>query len=1009
MKIFSLLGYRHLLSYLIYFSLFLCIPLSHAAAIDDRSDQDRDITVSGFVTFQKMPMQGVSIIAKGSGSSAISDADGRYSLTVRIGEVLVVSFIGFKTIEHPVSGLSSISFELEEAVTALNEVTVNAGYYTVKESQRTGSIAKVSSKDIEKQPVTNFLASIQGRMAGVSVTQESGVAGGGFAIQIRGINSLRRDGNAPLYVIDGVPYSSDPIGSAQTSTVLPNLTSPLTNINPADIESIEILKDADATAIYGSRGANGVVLVTTKKGKAGKTRFSASAASGWGHVTRYMDLMDTQQYLSMRRQAFENDGITEYPADAYDVNGTWDPSRYTDWQKELYGGTSQIRSFQSSVSGGSEHTQFLISGNYHSETTVFPGDFLYRKGDVHFNISHASDDRRFKASLSGSYTSQNNRQPWSDLTPVAITLAPNAPSLYDAAGNLNWENGTFTNPLGALAAGYGTKSGNLVSNMLLSYRLLEGLEFKSSFGFTDLNFTETRTMPSTMYDPAFGVTSASSSLFFNNVQRQSWIVEPQLNYQRAFGRVKTELLLGTTFQNQTGARLVERGFGFASNSLIHNLAAANIHIVYGNEQSVYRYQAFFGRVNLNWEDKYILNATARRDGSSRFGPGRQFATFGAIGAAWVFSKEDGLKDNATFLSFGKLRASYGTTGNDQIGDYQYLDTYSLSGHSYQGMGGLEPTRLFNPNFGWESNTKAEMALETGFLDDRIFLTTAYYTNRSSNQLVGLPLPGTTGFNSLQANLDATVENSGLEMTLRTTNIKGRDFNWTTSFNISFLKNRLVSFPGLESSPYANQYVIGQSVNIRKLFQSTGVDPQTGLYGFTDFNGDGVISAPDDRQVTRDLSPEYFGGLQNSFSYKGLAIDFLFQFVKQQNYSSATVLGFPGAPSNNASEVSHSWQQPGDNAPFQQFSTGLNGDAVVAFYNYLESDRAITDASYIRLKNVAITYELPKKWTGVLGCKLSVQGQNLLLFTKYRGADPEFVSSGFLPPLRVITAGIQLTL
>ncbi|WP_349293608.1 TonB-dependent receptor plug domain-containing protein [Flavobacterium flavigenum] len=327
--------------------------------------------IQGTVTDGTAPLPGVTITLKGKlNATAITDYSGQYSLSASPQDTLVVSFIGFKTAVVPVAGRTTIAIVLHPDTTTLQEVRVNAGYYSVKESERTGSIARITAKDIETQPVTNVLATMQGRMAGVSITQTTGVPGGGFDIKIRGQNSIRTDGNAPLYIIDGVPYASDPIGYNQTASTYPSVTSPLNSINPDAIESIEVLKDADATAIYGSRGANGVVLITTKKGKAGKTTFTVNAATGAGTVTKFMKLMNTEQYLAMRLQAFVNDGLS-YGATDYDINGTWDQNRYTDWQKELLGGTSLQQDIQGTLSGGSERTQFLLSGNYHQETTVF--------------------------------------------------------------------------------------------------------------------------------------------------------------------------------------------------------------------------------------------------------------------------------------------------------------------------------------------------------------------------------------------------------------------------------------------------------------------------------------------------------------------------------------------------------------------------------------------------------------------------------------------------------------
>jgi TonB-linked SusC/RagA family outer membrane protein len=953
-------------------------------------------------------MSGVTITVIGAKAVSISGVNGHFSIAAAPTDTLVFAYVGFRTVTEPLNGRTSLVVSLEEDTTTLKEVTINAGYYKVKDKERTGSIAKITTKDIENQPVTNVLATMQGRMAGVNIVQQSGMPGGGFDIQIRGQNSLRSNGNNPLYVIDGVPYASETIGSDSTSGHLPNLTSPLNSLNPADIESIEVLKDADATAIYGSRGANGVVLISTKRGKAGKTKFTGTFSAGSAQATRFMDLMNTEQYLAMRREAYANDGVVAYPADAYDVNGTWDQTRDTDWQEALLGGQAELTAVGVSLSGGSAQTQFLLSGNYNKETTVFPGTYQYQKGNVHSHISHESEDKRLKAVFTSGYTIQNNNMPTVDFMQLARTLAPNAPALYDASGALNWENGTFNNPLQYLETDYQGRTHDLIANALLSYRLYAGLEFKSSFGYTDLRHTELKTLPSTMYNPAYGLDSSSSVVIDNHANRNSWIVEPQLTYAFQLGAAKIDLLAGSTIQQQTGKQTVYLGYGFASNSLIENPASASFFSVMQSGESVYKYQAFFGRVNAHYKGRYIVNVTGRRDGSSRFGTANRFATFGAVGAAWLFGEETFVKNKLGFLSFGKLRASYGTTGSDQLGDYQYLDTYSASGMNYQGTGGLMPTRLFNPNFGWEVNRKLEFALETGFFKDRIFLTAAWYRNRSSSQLVGIPLPGTTGFTSIQGNLDAEVQNSGVELTLRTVNFERGKFGWNTSFNISIAKNELLSFPDLKGSPYNNQFVVGQPLNIVKVFHYTGIDPQTGVYQFEDVNGDGVVSATDDKAFVKDLNPKYFGGLQNQIKYGAVQLDFLFQFVKQEGFTEAYGAQLPGIMSNQPASFAAHWKEVGGGGPYQLYSAGANGAALGANDQYSQSDAVIGDASYIRLKNIALTYDVPSKWLKYFSCRLGVQAQNLLTFTSYKGADPEFKTPGFMPPLRVITTSLQFT-
>lgn len=966
--------------------------------------QQQTILITGTVKDANGVMPGVTISVKGKTTVSLTDSSGEFTINAEPTDILVFSFIGYKTLEMPIGGQTTFNVILAEAEEYLQEVTVNAGYYKVKDKERTGSIAKITSKDIETQPVSNVLATMQGRMAGVNITQTTGVPGGAFDVQIRGLNSVRAAGNNPLYIIDGVPYSSDPIGTGINSAVLPKAPNPLNSINPEQVESIEVLKDADATAIYGSRGANGVILITTKKGKTGATQFKARLSTGVGSVTRSINLLNTEQYLAMREEAFLNDGFETLPDEAYDVNGTWSRNRNTDWQKELFGGTAYITDAQLSMSGGSAQTQFLVGGSINKQTTVYAGDFAYKKSNLHLNIRHTSQDQKFKASFSAGYTLQDNNQPRVDIMTEALQLAPNAPELRDANGALNWENSTWENPLRHYEGEYKATTYDLIANGMLSYQLLPSLELRSSFGYTDLRNAERTATPSTMFDPAFGVSSMLSSLIVSGANRTSWIAEPQLNWIGSFGKAKVTLLVGGSFQSQSGSQLSQYAEGFSSNSLINNIgAAANVFTV-TSENTEYRYQAFFGRANFVWDEKYILNLTGRRDGSSRFGPGKQYANFGAAGIAWIFSKEK-LFSNSRVLSFGKFRASYGITGNDQIGNYQYLETYGPSGLLYDGVMGLEPTRLFNPNFGWETNRKIETALELGFLKDRIFMTAAWYRNTSGNQLTGIPLPGTTGFSVLQANLDATVQNRGLELSLRTVNVETKNFQWTTSLNFTQERNRLVEFPGLETSTYKNTYAIGQPLNIRKMYHFTGVDTQTGLYTFEDVNRDGRITSAEDKKQVVDFTPDYYGGLQNELRYQNWQLGFLFQFVKQQNFNSVVLFGAPGT-TNQPTTVLDRWQEPGDVSEHQRFTSGNNSAAMSAYNRYRDSDAAVTDASYVRLKNISLSYTLPEKAIPQVKCRVFVEAQNLLTFTKYEGADPEFKSYGYLPPLKVISAGLQ---
>lgn len=968
-------------------------------------------TVSGIVTDTSgNPLAGVNLVVESEHIGTMSALDGSFTITAGPSDVLVFSMVGFKTLTVPIAGREEVFVSLEEDVTVLGEVVLNAGYYSVSERERTGNIATIKAEMMEKQPVGNPLAAMQGQLSGVNIVQNTGVPGGGFTIDIRGRNFINGVSD-PLFIVDGVPISSQSLGSNDVSgQILGGNISPLNAINPNDIESIEVLKDADATAIYGSRGANGVVLITTKKGRVGETRFNAQMSSSLGRVTNFLELLNTQQYLELRREGVVNDGFGDFlenPAFDFawpDIK-TWDNDRYTDWQEELIGGTAYRNNLQLSVSGGSERTQFLISGSYLKETTVFPGDANYKKANVNSNISHQSDNGRFKINLSTIYTREDNLMPRSDLTNVAYTLEPNAPEIYDDEGNLNWEDNTFDNPFAALEERFGQASHTLISNALLSYALLPDLEVRTSLGYNRYQLDSYRTLPSSAVNPGRGLTPQTySSLTLNSADRESWIVEPQISWKPTWNKFDVEVLLGTTFQKETAQQFVQRGRGYPNDQLIRNLAAASTVEVLGDTDSEYAYTAVFGRVNVNFLDRYILNLTGRRDGSSRFGPGRQFGNFGAVGLAWLFSEEK-LFANSSWLSFGKLRGSYGTTGSDNIGDYRFLDTYDVTGFDYNGINILEPTGIFNPLFGWESNTKLEVGLELGFFRDRVRLGTSFFRNRSSNQLIGIPLAATTGFSELTGNFDATVENTGVEVDVNAMMFQGKDFGWSTRFTLTVPKNKLVAFDGLEDSTFADRYIIGEPLTIVRLYESLGVDPETGIYQFEDFNGDGEITSLGDREWLENLAPKFYGGFGQNIRWGNLGLDFFFQFKKQKAFNELRAFAVPGARRNLPIRLLDRWQEPGDEATVQLASAGLApGEDTGALQS--RSNAAVSDASFIRLRNITLNYRIPN-----LGDRLDInvylQGQNLWTITNYTGPDPEQPSTVRLPQLRQLTLGLQL--
>ena len=969
--------------------------------------------ISGSVTSSGKPLSGVIISQEGSDQVTMTGNNGTYTLQVSAeNTILLFRHPDYTAEKFTLTNQKVVNISLEQKVKGIEEVILNAGYYKVKDKERTGSIAKVSAKDIENQPVTNVLSAAQGRMAGVSITQNSGVAGGGYDIQIRGRNSLRNlsnsvvDGNQPLYVIDGIPVGGQ-LNSALSVGVVPlKNISPLNAINPNDIESIEILKDADATAIYGSRGANGVVLVTTKKGKKGRLGGMISTTYSISSVGSRMKMMNTQQYLSMRRDAYRNDGIVTFPANAYDVNGVWDQGRYTNWQKELIGKMATGSITQASLSGGTENNTFLVSFSHNDQTTVFPGDFHYKTNILNSSFSHSSADRRFRIEASNMFSSLSNNVVNTDLTLKALTLSPNAPALYGADGNLNWENNTFTNPLATLESTYSNKVWQWNSSVNLSYRFWKDFVLKANGGINYQNLEELSLLPSTMYNPAYGMTSENSSATKSSNTMFSYIIEPQLSWAKKLGNHELDILVGTTFQETTTKLSSMTGVGFPSNALIGNIGAASTKIISNQVTNPYRYAALYARINYKWKDRYILNITGRRDASSRFGPSNRVAEFGAAGLAWLFTKEP-IFDSWKWLSFGKLRASYGVTGSDFIGDYQFLNTYTIGDSNYDGVTGLYPSRLYNPAYSWEKTKKLETALELGFLKDRIMLTAAFYRNRSTDQLVGIPLPSITGFSNVTANLGATVENRGWELSLNVNILKSTPLRWETGLNLSIPKNRLIEFPGLEGSTYANTYKVGYPTSMVRVFEYEGIDPVTGQYRFKDFNGDGNITAPADAQAIENIGMKYYGGWQNQISYKNISLSFLLYFVKQRSWNYIRGMAVPGTMNNMPVDFLDVWSADHPEGLIMPYSAGGNATINSLTANLRNSTAAIGDASFIRLKNIQLNYRIEGRDRFFKNATLYVQGQNLWTWTKYFGLDPEFTVPGYLPPLKTFAFGIQL--
>jgi TonB-dependent starch-binding outer membrane protein SusC len=986
------------------------------------------IDVRGVVTdADGRPLPGANVKIKGSNVGTTTDNNGRFLIkNVVENSVLEISFVGYEMKTFTVRGSGLVNVALGQKLSVLDETVVIA-YGTTSRRFTTGNVATVKAVDIEKQPVQNPLLALQGRVPGIQITQLTGLNGGGVTAQIQGRNSIRSGVN-PYIVVDGVPFPSELYSNGQESLVQGG--SPLNYINPNDIESIDILKDADATAIYGSRAANGAILITTKKGKAGKAKLSVSMQQGWSKVTRFADMLNTRQYLDMRYEAYKNDGIalsTQTPNSMnYDLT-LWDTTRYTNWQKELLGGKAQYTNINASVSGGTANIQYIIGATYNRQTTVFPGDFDDKKGSLHFNVNSVSQNQKFTVGLTGSYMYDNNHLPGVDLTNRAVLLEPDAPELYNTNGTLNWApnvagSSTWLNPLAFIEnSDFNNETKAMVTQMSINYKLLPGLSFGSTFGFTNtltdlyqpqrLEASRPENRASEVRYATYGIRTMSN-----------WIIEPQLSYNFKLGNGSLNGILGTTLQKNSGHNLQVTASGFSSDQLMRSSSSAPTRRVDADASFLYKYFAVFGRLNYNWKEKYIINFTARRDGSSRFGSKSKFNSFWSMGAGWIFSEEKWIR-NFGLLSFGKLRASYGTTGNDQIPDYSYIGIYFATNPNiaYQGASGLQIMNVPNPHLQWEETKKWQGGLDLGFLKDRIIMGVTYAQNLSSNQLISYSIPDVTGFSSIDRNLPAIIRNTSWEVTLHTVNVKVKELTWTTDANLTIPRNKLMKFPDIEKTSYASGFggiILGQPLGVVKLFRYAGLDPATGKYTVFDKNDIPLVSPPASSE-TVFLTPltTFYGGLSNSVTYKGWQLDILFQYVRQFGkndfyYGQPTL--YPGSffaiggNGNQPVTVLDRWQKPGDNATIQPYSTDFRKPRITtssdAAYNY--------DASFIRLKNVSLSWQLPAVWTRKIKLQngsVHFRGENLATFTNYNGLDPESQTIGALPPLLTWTIGINLNL
>ncbi len=953
------------------------------------------------------PITGATVLVKGTNQAAITETDGSFLLTApQNATALIISYVGYKSVEVGIgSDLSGV--RLAPGEQSLNEVVV-VGYGTRIKKDVTSSIAKVSSKEFQNLPLPSFEQALQGRAAGVYMNTGSGKLGQGLNIRVRGISSISAN-QQPFFVIDGVPVVSQALGSATEPD------NPLATLNPDDVESIEVLKDAASAAIYGARASNGVILVTTKSGKQGKTRVNAGFYTGWSQPTRKGDFLNAAQYKEIFTAASVNMGYD--PAEEFAANtGTddWNSTNDVNWADQAFQ-DGKITQYNLSLSGGDAKTKFLFSGSYNDQKGIIIGNELTR-GTVRLNIDHnISPMFKIGANLSLNHTN-NDRVPSDNAfsNPLQLNAIPPVQPLYDADGLYN--NATlYYNNLIELEGNNRnlSKIYRTISSAYFEWKITDFLHFRSQAGIDWQNLQETQFLGRRTLDGA-----PEGFSFDNQVTSSLFTSTNTLNFNKDYGEDhELEALAGLEYQHGklTGASVT--GIAFPSDRFT-KIASAAIIEAGSSSETQYKFVSYFARANYKFKDRYLLGVSLRYDGSSRFGQDNKFGSFPAASAGWIISQESFL-ENSKWLSFLKLRASYGLTGNAEIGNFSSRSLYTAT--AYATIAGIVPSQIGVTDLSWESTTQFDVGIDFGLLDNRISGEIDYFNKDTKDLLLNAPVPAINGYTSITKNI-GSMTNKGWEFTLNATILTGA-LRWTTSFNISTYKNEVTSLvaPVPPSSRTLGRLAVGSPFGEFYGRKYAGVDPANGdaLYytddGKTTTNDYGAASD----FVVGDPNPDFYGGWNNRFSYKGFDLDVQCQFVKGNDvYNIAGFFQSVNADyfDNQTVDQMAYWKNPGDvtSIPQPRLYEGNGAN---------KSSRWVQDGSYFRIKSINFGYNLPRKFLQSIrmeNARIYIAGQNLITITDYTGYDPEVNATytGTLnlghdfytpPQARTITVGINIGL
>ncbi|SFN33115.1 TonB-linked outer membrane protein, SusC/RagA family [Chitinophaga sp. YR627] len=946
------------------------------------------------------PLSEATIVHCGTNSGTITNGRGQFLLELADSTPLVaVSFIGCELVEDTLRHGAPHHFILKWKSMSIDTPVVVA-YSTKTPRTSLENADRITAEEIALHHADNFAAILQGRVPGLNVVRLNGVTGSSFKFELRGRNSILNRGN-PLFLVNGVPVLDENLN--QLSSIITNNTpagaGPFIIININEIESIQVLKDAIATSIYGSRGGNGVISVRLKSATPGLTRIVADVNSGFSMARPGYRVLSLPQYRSLRREAFENDGMTpgntsglpNYAPDLFDTS-----RKAIDWPRQLFGDPAFQTNVNLSVAGGYDSLSGYMGVGYTREASVLNNALYFQRLSFHAAGQLSFPDKRYTVQ-SQLYISSNMNKLYNG-TSLGVLFPPNAASVREGSKVLQWADWMdwFKNPLADRMKAYKMNINSILLNVSPGFVNVEKtLKVRVDLGM-NTNFVNENSVVPTGAQMTIPGTALRSQSFLASSTSNTLIVEPVAEYTFRQFRFMT----GATYQYSS----------MRGDSSVGSPALLSGFLPVIRE---YKYVSLFGQLDYNRYNTYFFNLTVRHDGSSRYGPQTRYGTFGAVAAAVDIAKVPFLHIPRHILQYAKLRVSYGLTGSDQIGDYKYLQIWKPIRELFPGTGGISSESVYNPAFSWEQSRKLEFMLDFLLFREKLSGNITYYRNLNTRQLIDYKLTTQTGYDGVLTNFDAGIANRGVELFIGIRKLMLGEFELDAGFNLAIARNSLRSFSRLSKSTYGSKLSVGKSLNMLKGYDWEGVDMETGIDNFRDVNGDGRIDEHD-LIYLGNTDPKFQGGMTLTVKYKSWSLNMSSEFkrITGPDYIYNAMMGGAslGSQWNQLDIVEQRWRKPGDNARFSKASALSNSLVNLERAKLPVSDRAYTDASFIKIRNINISYTIRSKdLKGRYNDNLQfyLNGENVLTISPYNSGDPEMANLYAVPTPMVIRVGTKI--